>query len=100
MTKIFVIGSLSQSKEIQEIAKSLKTENFIVKYAKPDNRPFNIVVKQTFDNIDNADVIIVLQKPDGTIGKGTAYEIEYAKRRHKKINFVNSYQKERNGDKI
>lgn len=40
------------------------------------------LISNCFTLINNADIVIAVLKPDRTFGKGTLYEIEYAKRRN------------------
>lgn len=49
---------------------------------------FSECVSTCFDNIEWADSIYVVLKPDGTIGQGVTYELEYAKRLNKKIRYI------------
>lgn len=84
MKNIYIIGSLSQSDEIKTIADKLsKISN--VEYVKPESKRFEECVSDCFDNIEWADDIYVLEKEDGTYGKGVTYELEYAKRLCKPI---------------
>lgn len=43
------------------------------------------LISNCFTLINNADIVIAVLKPDRTFGKGTLYEIEYAKRNHIKV---------------
>ncbi len=88
--KAFVIGSLSQEQEIEKIAFSLMDKYYVYFVSKQPNKSFDILVKEAFDTISISDVIFVLLKPDGTIGQGTTYEIEFAKRMNKKIEYISS----------
>lgn len=90
--KAFVIGSLSQEKEIEKIAFSLMDKYYVYFVSKQYNKSFDVLVKEAFDNILISDVIFVLLKPDATIGQGVTYEIEYAKRLGKKIEYINPKQ--------
>ena len=76
--KAFVIGSLSQEQEIEKIAFSLMDKYYVYFVSKQPNKSFDILVKEAFDTILISDVIFVLLKPDGTIGQGVTYEIEFA----------------------
>lgn len=89
MIKAYVIGSLTQESQIKKFAKKLSSIGNDVKYvfSQPD-KDFQDLVKECFDNIEWADIIYVILKNDGSIGRGTAYEIEYAKRCKKEINIV------------
>ena len=88
--KAFVIGSLSQEQEIEKIAFSLMDKYYVYFVSKQPNKSFDILVKEAFDTILIWDVIFVLLKPDGTIGQGVTYEIEFAKRMNKKIEYISS----------
>lgn len=88
--KAFVIGSLSQEQEIEKIAFSLMDKYYVYFVSKQPNKSFDILVKEAFDTILISDVIFVLLKPDGTIGQGVTYEIEFAKRMNKKIEYISS----------
>ena len=88
--KAFVIGSLSQEQEIEKIAFSLMDKYYGYFVSKQPNKSFDILVKEAFDTILISDVIFVLLKPDGTIGQGVTYEIEFAKRMNKKIEYISS----------
>ena len=88
--KAFVIGSLSQEQEIEKIAFSLMDKYYVYFISKQPNKSFDILVKEAFDTILISDVIFVLLKPDGTIGQGVTYEIEFAKRMNKKIEYISS----------
>ena len=66
--KIFVIGSMINSKEIED---------------------FNCAIHEVFDNIEWCDRVYVVRKNNGEIGHGTTYEIEYARRLGKEIYYLN-----------
>lgn len=89
MIKAYVIGSLTQESQIKKFAKKLSSIGNDVKYvfSQPD-KDFQDLVTECFDYIEWADIIYVILKNDGSIGRGTAYEIEYAKRCKKEINIV------------
>ena len=89
MSKAYVIGSLSQEKEIEDFArrKSLSFESIEWVKSEP-SKSFDILVKECFDKIDNADVVISILKPNGTFGRGTTYELEYARRMGKDIRII------------
>lgn len=90
--RAFVIGSLSQEETIKEYAKKLSdkigSEN--VRYAKSESdKDFDHLVIQAYKNIDWADAIFIVKKPDGTIGTGTTYEMQYALHTGKHIEYAN-----------
>lgn len=82
MINIYIISSLAQQKNIQALADTLGGS---VRYVKPEpDKSFAECVSNCFDNIEWADIIYALPKPDGTFGEGVTYELEYAKRLGKK----------------
>lgn len=88
----YIIGSLSQADEIEKFAKSLENLNVIYVRLEPQ-KTFKQCVSECFDNIDKADIIYVITKPDGSIGQGVTYELEYANRLGKEIKMVCSKKK-------
>lgn len=92
MRKQYVIGSLSQYKTIESVANTLRQTNQTgqteVRYVKPEpDKSFKQCVQTCFDNIEWADIIHIVQKPDDTIGQGVTYEVEYARRLGKQIKY-------------
>ena len=90
MKRIFIIGSLSQVNELKEIADVLR-KDFDVTYVHPrPNDTIDVIIHDAFDEIEKCNHVVALRKPDKSFGRGTLYEIEFAKRIHKPITFVNS----------
>ncbi len=88
---IYIIGSLSQAKLIKKLAKQLKKENwhFNVKYVHKKKKSIKTVIHNCFDKIASSNHIVAVTKPDGSFGRGTSYEIKFAKRIGTPIYFVN-----------
>ena len=94
MQKVYIIGSMSRFEYIKDLASRFEksaTERGVqlsIKYPTPidANTKFGEAVRRCFDNIEEADKIIISPKLDGTFGEGTTYETEYAKRLGK--NFI------------
>ena len=91
--KIFVIGSMINSKEIEFAARALNTvDDNIVKYAKPiDEEIYNIeyYICEAFNNIEWCDSLYVVKKNSGELDSETIYEIEYARRLRKETHYLN-----------
>ena len=83
--KIFIIGSLTQEDHMRDIAKKYSNAKYV---HKQPEKSFEQLVSEAFDNIDDAETVIALHKPDGSFGQGTTYELEYAKRLNKNIQIV------------
>ena len=91
--KIFIIGSMKNSKEIEFSARALNTvDGNTVRYAKPINEEIEDIsnaIHEAFDNIEWCDRVYVVRKNNGEIGNGTTYEIEYARRLRKEVYYLN-----------
>lgn len=85
------MGSSPQAKLIKKLAKQLKKENlhFNVKYVHKKKDPIETVIHNCFDKITSSNHIVAVTKPDGSFGRGTSYEIEFAKRMGTPVYIVN-----------
>ena len=78
--KLFVIGSLSQMKDIEYAAQKYRKQGYTVKHVRPmPDMPFDTILDRTIRTIYKSDVIAVVKKPSGSVGTGTAYELAMAK---------------------
>lgn len=85
MTKIFIIGSLAQMDNIHEVHEMFYKLG-VVRSARPyEQMGFFDIVKLSYEYIEWCDWLVVVTKPDMTIGKGDTYELEFAKQLNKKI---------------
>lgn len=92
MEKIYVIGSMKNSKEIEYVARGIKaTDSYLVRYAYPIGCTNSLTdaIEKAFANIRWCNSLYVVKKADGSLGDGTLYEIAYARTLHKEIIFVN-----------
>lgn len=94
MSNIYIIGSISDNNKnyIIECVKMttayLLNDTFCdektsenLRYVKPEpNKDIQTLISERYSNIEWADMIVAVTKPDGSIGVGTSYEIEYANR--------------------
>lgn len=87
--KIYVIGSISQKKEIEDVAIKYENMGCDVRYVKKESDDLTFdLIRNTFLHIESwADLIIVV--PESLIplsfGDGVMYEIEHAKSFNKPI---------------
>lgn len=90
MFNIYVIGSLSRDEKIKEIAEDYASFGHHVDYVKKQpETPFSKLVEDCFDKIEKADLVLVAPRDDGSIGKGTTYEIVFARRVGTDVIFLN-----------
>lgn len=85
----FVIGSVSQERDIKLLAGYFKAYNIYNKVdhvCKEDEVPLAALINKAFEKIEKSDHIHVVLKPNGKpVGNGTAYEMVYALRNNKDI---------------
>lgn len=63
--------------------------HFNVKYVHKKKDPIETIIHDCFDTIASSHNIIAVKKPDNTFGRGTSYEIEFAKRMGTPVYIVN-----------
>ena len=88
MQKVYIIGSMSRFEYIKDLASRFEKSavergvQLSIKYPTPidANTKFGEAVRRCFDNIEEADKVVIIPKLDGTFGEGTTYEMEYVKR--------------------
>lgn len=83
--KIYVIGSLTQHREIRLIASTLNTiDGNDVRFVKRhDELSLDTCIKMCYENIEWCDVVYILRKENGV-----TYEKVYAEKCHKEIIFI------------
>ena len=88
--KIYVIGSLTQHREIRLIASTLNTiDGNDVRFVKRhDELSLENCINMCYENIEWCDVVYILRKENGTLGNGVTYEKVYAEKFHKEIIYI------------
>lgn len=77
---IFIIGSLSREKRIEETAKFLRSIGCNVDHVrKQPDKSFEDLVWEAYQKIFEADLIVAIQKEEGVLGEGTTYEVAFAR---------------------
>lgn len=88
--RMCIIGSMQYASNIEWIAYNFKkTLQYDVWYVKPSKAPLEILIRKVFEEIRKADIVLVVIKPDGSIGVGTLYEKIYAESLGKEILYYN-----------
>ena len=84
--KVFIIGSISCMERIIEATISFMDKGCIVKHVKPEpDKSLEYLIDKAFNNIKEADLIVAVEKNDGSLGEGTLYELAFAKYLNKEI---------------
>ena len=88
--KIYVIGSLTQHREIRLIASVLNTieENEVRFVKRQAEFSLETCIKMCYENIEWCDVVYILRKENGELGNGVTYEKVYAEKCHKEIIYI------------
>ncbi|MDR1549045.1 MAG: hypothetical protein LBT06_10720 [Hungatella sp.] len=84
--KIFVIGSPTNVHLIKRIAEKYGVAGSDVDYVKPESSyTFTQCVQQAFDKIMKSDIVVVIPKHDGSLKRGTIYEMIFAEEMGKQL---------------
>lgn len=88
--KVYIIGSLSQVEQIESAAKYYSSFfKHEVRYVKPEpDKPLMELIEKCYKDIMWADIVYVVQKPDGTVGEGVQHEIVFANIMNKRVEMV------------
>lgn len=93
--KMYIIGSLSQMDDIlkmKELHKDLYTVITVKK--EKQNISFENIVRDCFKKITECNRLLVVTKPDSSLGEGVTYEVEFARFLGKNISFYTPKRKE------
>lgn len=74
---------------LQKLRNQVGLEQYEVMRMTEPETPFSKLVEDCFDKIEKADLVLVVPRDDGSIGKGTTYEIVFARRVGTDVIFLN-----------
>jgi hypothetical protein len=84
--KVFIIGSIKQARTIKLVAETYNIAGYDVKYVEPyQDVDMNTLIDKTLIYINEADIVAVVTKPDGSFGDGTSYAMAFARFLEKEI---------------
>lgn len=93
---IYIIGSVKYMKDIEMCAEYYNMIGFNVTHVKPEpDRDLGSLIEEGYRNIDNAYFVVVVTKPDDTIGEGTLYEKKFAEYQNKLVIMVDNDHKKK-----
>lgn len=97
MSKVYVIGSISETPEINRVSEALHTLKHIVRCIKPIKTTYKDAVHECYNNIAWCDILVVIAKSDGSLGESVTHELCFAEFLDKSIYIIQSrgvrYQK-------
>ena len=80
MTRVIIIASLSQENDIKNVTEHYRKIGCFVDYPiRQSDKEFSEIVDNYLYRINLADLVVVISKPDGTLGRGSTYELSFAK---------------------
>lgn len=93
---IHIIGSVKHMKDIEMYAEYYNMIGLNVTYVKPEpDRDLESLIEEAYRNIHNANFVVVVTKPDDTIGEGTLYEKKFAEYQNKSVIMADNDHKKR-----
>lgn len=92
MAKVYVIGSIMEASEINSVCEALSNLKYTVRCVTPIKTEYKASVKESYENIAWSDIVVVITKPDGTIGKCMTHEVCFAEFLNKSIYLIRSYE--------
>lgn len=90
MSKLFIIGSLSNMDYIKKVGDVYRRQGYEVTTV--HNQPFKTpseIVLNTYRTIEETDAVIAVTKKDGSFGDGTTYEIAFTSHIGKPVRVIN-----------
>ena len=90
MSKLFIIGSLSNENYIKRLGEWYKRQGYEVTTV--HNQPLktiNELIIEAYRNIEQTDAVIAVTKEDGSFGDGTCYETAFASHIGKPVRVMN-----------
>lgn len=93
---IYIIGSVKYMRDIEMCAEYYHMNGFNVTHVKPEpDRDLEDLIVEAYKNIYNTDFVVIVTKPDDTIGEGTLYEKKFAEYQHKSIITIDNDHKKK-----
>ena len=96
MAKVYVIGSIMEASEINRVCKALVNLNHTVRSVNPVKTTYKDAVQECYKNIAWCDIVVVITKPDGSIGTSVTHKLCFAEFLGKTIYNITSYEGGRN----
>ena len=96
MAKVYVIGSIMETKEINRVCEALVNLKHTVRSVNLVKTTYKDAIQECYKNIEWSDIVVVITKPDGSIGTSVAHKLCFAEFLDKTIYIIRSYEGERN----
>ena len=87
--KVVIVASLSQMDDIYKVVNICQKLGIEVHYPrKQPDKEFSKIVEEYFEKISKADLILAIEKEDGSFGNSCTYELTFAKYLNKPIQII------------
>ena len=96
MAKVYVIGSITEAREINRMCEALFSLKHTVRSVKPIKTTYKDAVHERYSNIAWSDIVVVIANSDASIGEGVTHELCFAEFLDKPIYLIRSYEGGRN----
>lgn len=95
MAKVYVIGSIMETREINRVCEALVNLKHTVRSVNPVKTTYKDAVQECYKNIAWSDIVVVITKPHGGIGTSVTHKLCFAEFLNKTIYIITSYEGER-----
>lgn len=96
MAKVYVVGSIMEASEINRVCEALVNLKHTVRSVNLVKTTYKDTIQECYKNIEWSDIVVVITKPDGSIGTSVAHKLCFAEFLEKKIYSIRSYEGGRN----
>lgn len=85
--RVVVCGSISQAPLLAGVAAALRATGSEVLHPQPSARPEADLIDEWMSAIEAADLVVVVPKPDGSLGAQTTRELRHAITHRRSVTF-------------
>ncbi len=96
MAKVYVIGSIMETREINRVCEALVKLKHTVRSVNPVKTTYKDAVQECYKNIAWSDIVVVITKPNGSIDTSVTHKLCFAEFLDKSIYTIRSYEGGRN----
>lgn len=90
MSRVYVIGPIIETREINRVCEALQSLNHTVRCVKPIKTTYEDAVRACYKDIVWCDILVVVANSDGSTGEGVTHELCFAEYLNKRIYIIQS----------